>query len=827
MGLASALVLRSAVNPGLERWALGIFGGFLGTLGLGWAFFGRRSQGFDDLALFNPPYMYLHYGTVTYPALGQFDSMTVHPPTHYWILGTLMKTGLAPFYAEAVPPVVFLLVAIWFIWRSEWSTPIKAGLLVGLSVPFLSGDFAPRMRPEPHFSLAWYAGLLALESGRLKGWGSGQLLIGSTLLAYASILQYPVAPACLGILVYLVWVVRDKGLRNSPREAVVLLSGPVILAVAYLGFFVIPHWQEILASISTSRTGSPIVSVHAHVKAYDAVYARLTADKLSITLLPLRAGVPVILIAAAVLGVFRETRGIAIASLPYPLFLLLVMSRKSSQPGYYMPELMLYFASIGILVCVIAQWFVGILTTKRSLARALAPVAAGGLLAATPGAATVLASLDLSTIPTLHRRHEAAVARAAARTILGPEALVGSRNAAMFYASGATHYLDVALDLLVTSRLPHHLTAYFADFDALVEHQAFSYLTWNEKRESLVSWYLTGLLRLRGFYMSATTDWLSYLLLNSRGARQIEGYARLGDQSVLRFLGSSDGAYRFLALRCVGVAPVSLGIGEILRTDYPLPGVPPMALSGWLVALLIGAKDFEAARMKLPQRCVVHQEIPMSLERVEEGRLLEALATDPPIRFFADRDSAMHARHGPEMALQDNKDGWPDVLRFVRGPRIGRVYRVAPEEGRVLFRAMGDTPSVWQVYTYGPSGGLRPNAQGPSPDNRVLAYSGNDPRDHLTTPFLETLPDEGSLVLFTIWLKPEDARKLPSVYVQDDSFTRLATAREVQQRPDGWRLLAGWWPARTGGKFRLVVTHQGRGNCLIDKAMLATMWAVK
>jgi hypothetical protein len=796
----------------------------LGAAGLVWAFFSRRAQSFDDLGLFNPPYMYLHYGVVTYPAHGQFDSMTVHPPTHYWILGMLMKVGLEPFYAEAVPPLVFLFVAIWLIASSEWSTTIKAGLLVGLSVPFLSvGGFIPRMRPETHLSLAWYAALLALESARMKGWASGRLLLGSTLLTYASTLHYPIAPACLGVVVYVVWVVRDRRLRRRSRQLAALLGGSLIVGAAYLGFFVVPHWYEIVESIKIAdRTGGPVTSIREHVRTYAAIYDGLNSNVPRFVLLPLHVGVPVILIAAGILVASRETRGLAISSLPYPIFLLLGVGHKYFQTGYYMPELILYYASIGVAICVIAHLSVQVFMAKRQTVRVLAPIAGAGLLVATLGTAGVFASVGLSTL-TNPQRHEATVARAAGRSILGGNVLLGSRNAIMFYASGATHYFDVAPDLLRMPKPTDDLPGYFAGFDALVEFPSFSHWTWNENRESLVSWYLKRLLRLRGFYLSATNDELSYLLLNTASANTTQGYGRLADGSVVRFLEGSDGAYRFVALRCDGDPVGSLNIGEILRADYGLPGMTPAKPSGWLTTFVIPAKDLEDSRSSLPPRCLVHQEIPLRLERVEPTWLSKALAADPPIRFFADRESAMEVRHGPEMVVQVNEEGWADVVQFVRGPKVGRVYHLAPEQGRVLFRASGALQDVWRVHRYGARGGLEPRAVGLGQGNRILAYSGNDPRDHLATPFLEALADQRSLVLFTMWVKNEGKTRPPLVYLQDDHFFRLATARPVRQTSDGWRLLAGSWVARPGDKLRLVVAHQGRGACLLDKAIISTV----
>src|SRR5438270_8262061 len=106
-----------------------------------WAFFCQHPQEFDDLGLFNVPYMYAHYGVLTYPAHGEFQALIVHPPIHYLILGFLMKLGITPFYAEAVPLVLILLLGVTLVLYSEFPIPVKAGLLLGFCTPFLFGRF--------------------------------------------------------------------------------------------------------------------------------------------------------------------------------------------------------------------------------------------------------------------------------------------------------------------------------------------------------------------------------------------------------------------------------------------------------------------------------------------------------------------------------------------------------------------------------------------------------------------------------------------------------------------------------------------------------------
>ncbi len=59
-----------------------------------WAFFVPAHIDIDDIGLFNPVYMYVHYGKFTYPTYGAFQEMVVHPPTHYLVLAWLTKLGV-------------------------------------------------------------------------------------------------------------------------------------------------------------------------------------------------------------------------------------------------------------------------------------------------------------------------------------------------------------------------------------------------------------------------------------------------------------------------------------------------------------------------------------------------------------------------------------------------------------------------------------------------------------------------------------------------------------------------------------------------------------
>ena len=53
-------------------------------------FYLPRAGGVDEMGLFNPVYMKLHYGRMTYPIHYQPDTMVVHPPLRYAEVAALM-----------------------------------------------------------------------------------------------------------------------------------------------------------------------------------------------------------------------------------------------------------------------------------------------------------------------------------------------------------------------------------------------------------------------------------------------------------------------------------------------------------------------------------------------------------------------------------------------------------------------------------------------------------------------------------------------------------------------------------------------------------------
>ena len=132
----------------------------------------------DELTLYNPVYMYLHYGKLTYPVHHFWDiPVIVHPPFHYQTIAYLVKLGIGFFYAETLPVFFFMLLSLYLLFRSHFSLIIKIGFTFALLSTIMMDEVSliKSIRADYTLCLVWLAGLLALESGRLDNWNPKRL----------------------------------------------------------------------------------------------------------------------------------------------------------------------------------------------------------------------------------------------------------------------------------------------------------------------------------------------------------------------------------------------------------------------------------------------------------------------------------------------------------------------------------------------------------------------------------------------------------------------------------------------------------------------------
>jgi hypothetical protein len=595
------------------------------------AYFTERNGDIDELALYNPSYMLAHYGNLTDPAFGNFDvPVIVHPPVHVGLIGLFTRLGFTWYYAEATPTVILLLVAILAIVRSCFPAPVKLGLLFSIGLLMLPGEGLAVLfgtRPEGEVHAAWFAGLVLLESGRLDNWNRKRLFAGAFLLTWTSGLHYYAAPAFTGVVVYIIWAIRSLGWKNAKAPLLALCAGGCLFGVPYIAFYLLPYSSLVREAIGGSDAGEGIATA---MREHLALYRALAANGALPALIrePLKLGIPLMVFSTALLAIFPSTRGIALAAAPMQLFIYFTSHKQSC---YLIHEIALFATAICVASLMTLSWL---------LSRTRSPVLQRAFLTIT---ATLLGVYLVSGKPlprgaivsTKARVHEADVARAAMRQILGPQARVVSRVGA-WYSSGAQHWHSLRQDLLLDTG-SYDVARYFANFDAAAEYPHSSDDTQNEEHTAISSWFADGTLKLRGFYFAETNVELQLLLFSSQHVTQVDGYAAR-DHQLYQFREVPSGDYSVIAAECPAEPVLTGGVSLVgspsqFSTVLRLPKHTASA-PGVLVTVLTPRHSPEPAGW-IRQYCRPIAEVSGWLRIADRNALVDTLRReDQPIHFY-------------------------------------------------------------------------------------------------------------------------------------------------------------------------------------------------
>lgn len=594
------------------------------------AYFTYRGGSIDEIGLYNPTYMFVHYGTLTYPIYGYYDAMFVHPPVHYLLIGILMRMGMTLYYAQATPTLVMVLLCVWLIVRSPFTAPVKIAFLYGLWVSMAAfSRFGLQffgMRPEGDLGAAWLAALVLLESGRLRNWNPIELFGGTLLLAYACSLHYYAAPAALGIVVYVAWALWT--LRGRARKPLLAIAGGgLVYAVPVLALFVLPHLHSILAFVkeATASGGGVRDILQVHLDQY-AFWARYKAGNFWLQI-PAALGIPVVLLSTPILLALPSTRGIALAALPWELFLLLFAQHKLTY--YFVHEVALYGAAVLAGSLTFADKF---LTKLRLPAARLAGWIAFGL--AIPISFLNLHTWDNDLLLSIQPQvHEAEIARAAGRQIIGPDATVATRIGAWF-SGGGRYWHNPGADLEIAPNQTFSeadVRSYFSHFDAAVEYPHMSEVTNNQQHAGLLSWYVSGILRLRGFYFGQHNPDLSNLFFQVKNPKAITGFGLRNDRLV-RFDEAPGGDQLLTVMICSAADADKRFFQKPLAVVMRVPEAASKNSSRALVAFL--SPRNEPLTPAVPDSKVL-QEIPGNLVPVDwRSMVAELRANDPAMTFY-------------------------------------------------------------------------------------------------------------------------------------------------------------------------------------------------
>jgi hypothetical protein len=619
-----------------------VFAWFAAFLVLVAAYGSDRGGWVDELGFQNPPYMLAHFGKLTFPSQAanwSFDLPNVtHPPIHTFLIGSLCRLSLSIYYAEATPTVLLLLLTIVCIVRGAFPDAVKLGLLFSVAYLMAVANALPwtelfGTRPEGHVHAAWLCGLVLLESGRLENWNWRSLAAGAFLLTWASGTHYYAGFAFTGVAVYAVWAVRSLGWKKARPQLAALCLGGCLFGIPYALLYLLPYWKDIQRAVGYTEGQAGVgAAIRRHAEMYRTWAAPPHRLALALIQIPMAWLVPLLVYTTAILAAVRWTRGLALAALPLQLFLYLFAWHKMHQ--YLVHEAALFAGAVAIGTLVLLDW-----AAKRlpaTLQRAVLPVAAALLGVYLIAESPMLKAARLSVEP---RIHEAEVARAAAREILGPNARVGG-DWGEWYASGGTHFYNTQADIRFAS-LGFDPHMYFSNLDAAVDCPDFCVSVGGH---SASGWYADGTLKLRGFYFGEpNNDQLQFVLLSVAQPAQLVGYASR-DGQLYRFQQEPEGSYDVVSAVC----PVSSDVGlsyyawyanwpgafwDVLRIPEDSPDAQRV-----LVTLLAPRAIAEPAGW-MSRACRPLSRVPGTLLLADRRAMVEqSRRTDPPMHFYRNLD---------------------------------------------------------------------------------------------------------------------------------------------------------------------------------------------
>jgi hypothetical protein len=464
----------------------------------------------DDLGLYNPIHMFLTTGQLTYPIYHQPEGMTVHPPIRYFEIALFMKMGFGQYARHVVPALLSTLATVVLIFL-RWPAPVKyAACFAAISTFSLVFSFGMTLRPDPDLVIAWIAGLLLLELGRQNSFNRWCIFFGSTLITYAAALHYPATLAVLGIGVYVLSAWYEFGYKQALRTFMLGSFGASIVLIPYLGVYVPLNWKlyDFVFGVSKETFGQ-FDGVAKQFPLYDQLtgWSSLIGLSIPAAILSALRTIPVPLFIIPIVGflAWRRMWVFGFAALPLLLFVL-VQSRKFEI--YLFPEY--FFIMFGSALLVLA----GIRKLLAILPRAFGSFSAnlvnvamaafilyleytyGGQFITPRTAAVAMNWVDGFGL-------ESDLARATSKAIVGNNATIGGQFG-LWYVSGAYRWYGIS-DVMWYDNTRLDLRKYFSNFDYIVEHDYSADFAINTPRENVATWYLKGVLQLKGFYLVANS----------------------------------------------------------------------------------------------------------------------------------------------------------------------------------------------------------------------------------------------------------------------------------------------------------------------------------
>jgi dolichol-phosphate mannosyltransferase len=634
--------------PSYKRWITWFFISLVLAFSFLYSFFMDRTPVFDEIGLHNPVYMYLHYGKMTYPMHGDPEFMVVHPPVHYLWIAYMMKLGMNLFQAAGVPVFLLIVLSSILIARSRFTSEMQIGLVAAMFFTiFIWGKFYS-VRPDLHVTLAWFAGLISLESSRLDGWSKSKLFLGSFLSFYAAGIHYWGVAAASAPIIYGAMMIRSEGFKAAKGKLGFQLAGISIFLLPYISLFVIPNYQYIKQMIQAVQgDGGALDAYKRHMTSYESFSQwakngwalRPTSTFLNYPVFAI--GIPAAFLSVLLLFIKKKTRLLALAGCILPMFVLFFSQRKQiGYTGYFMPEFLLFsFAFILFLFISLNYLLSKILPLRIKFLSFIIPIAllAYGIVKDVPTAqgnkvhlTSYLKDLD--------------IARASNQFILGKGALLATNSAGVWYTAGGTHIFNPWPELYYPKYLSINLREYLSKFDAIVVDNTW----WNNQAKAVPfpKWYVDGIVHLKGFFFNNSrghyANDLSMFFVSAIISEPEVGFC-FKDKKLFRFRKRPDGEYVFAALVCPSKIPKEpfMEFYSAYSLDQPADDAPHLVT-------FISKKDTYVTRKITNGKGFSERDVIQgSIERIDVKEMLEHLReNDETIHFHKNLSDAINAARG-------------------------------------------------------------------------------------------------------------------------------------------------------------------------------------
>jgi len=508
----------------------------------------------DETGLYNPIYTFVETGRMTYPLHGQPEFMTVHPPTHYLILGLLTKLGLSLFTAATVPILILFAVLIAAAATGRLSLTFALAAVLGcFSANLIWADYV-LVRPDLHLTMAWFTGLVLLEAARNQDWSPVRLAAGTALSVYAATLHYWGIAALAGPVVYAIALAFDARRTTIPLRSriIAIVGGGLAVGLPFLLGFVIPLWDPIREMLGTVQGGGGVAAaVQRHMAAYDGLSVRLangwqTRTIVTILTVPILAWhVPAVLVAGVALWCLRH-RVFATAGLALPAFVLLASQGKATTVTFYLtPEMTLYLTAAFATCFAALRWLAA---SSSRLGRVPAYAAGMSVIVATLSA---VPNSSGSTWRWTRSLYDMESLRAAAFRIVGNDALVGMVSLAPWYTSGGHYAWYATNDLTEVNQSGGDVAPLLDSADAFAIDGDWWHALPN--LAPIGAWYVEGRLSLTGFVLPTNSGGRNQftLFVSRQKPDRIRGYFFDAD-GIRMFEQRDSGGAVFSVWQCPG-----------------------------------------------------------------------------------------------------------------------------------------------------------------------------------------------------------------------------------------------------------------------------------